>query len=78
MLQIDETANIGSVTVPINIVEMQIVIDFPKPSCDMDIGTMYGSHVTVCIGQLHSITVYNTGLGVGTVLVLSIIVCSFH
>ena len=35
---------------------------------------VYRYHVTLCTGQLHSITVYRTGIVVGAVLVLSVII----
>ena len=35
-------------------------------------------HVTLCISQLHPITVYRTVFGVCVVLVLNIIMCSFY
>ena len=34
--------------------------------------------MTVCIGQLHSITIYRTGFGMCAVLVLSVIMCLFR
>ena len=38
----------------------------------------YSYRVTLCIGQLHPTTIYRTGCWVCAVLVLSVIMCSFH
>ena len=42
------------------------------------LGYGYRHHVTLCIGQLHLITVCRTGFRVCDVLVLSVSVCSFY